>query len=155
MPASEAKGLRLVGDYSLIDWIGSQRVISSKAFIPLHSPSYIPFPFLRSCSFAPLLWYLYVPSPFLSRCFPGDWLPDLRLAGKCFPIVYLAWSRGNALWNIGLLACKEKSDNLFLSCRQINVDNLRPLARLFVLPLSDTKQKTNKTKWRRHLHNTT
>lgn len=40
-------------------------------------------------------------------------LPVLRAAGKYFPIVSLAWSRGNPLWLLGFRAWQEKSENLF------------------------------------------
>jgi hypothetical protein len=45
--------------------------------------------------------------------FPRWILPESRAGEKYFPLVSLAWSRGNPLWLLGLLAWQEKSEKLF------------------------------------------
>jgi hypothetical protein len=47
---------------------------------------------------------------------------------------------------MGLIACKEKSENIFSRCRQIFIDKLRPLAMLLALPVKATTNQTNQTK---------
>jgi hypothetical protein len=40
-------------------------------------------------------------------------VPELRAGGKYFPVVSLAWIRGNPLWLLGFRAWQGKSENLF------------------------------------------
>jgi hypothetical protein len=68
----------------------------------------------------------------------------MTLAAKFFPIVSLAWNRGNPLWLLGLRAWQGKSEKLFLIHCFLFVDNLRPLARLH--PSPRTRRRANQTK---------
>jgi hypothetical protein len=46
---------------------------------------------------------------------------------------------------MGLLACKEKSENIFLGCGQKDLDKLRSLGRLLGLPVAAlTYKQTNR-----------